>query len=107
MYEPERQGSDGVFPESFMIFLRQVQVQLDIRLDEDMDKPSHELVFPSRTLPPGPSFGLMEADFIHTLCKSLTRVSDLFLLLVIIHLYHLFYLYKPGILSLDSCREVE
>ncbi|RXW18629.1 hypothetical protein EST38_g7225 [Candolleomyces aberdarensis] len=89
VYEPERQGSGGVFPGSFITFLGQVQVQLDSRLDEDMGKPAHELAVPSTTLPPDTGFEVMERNFINTLWNSLTRVSDLFLLLTLIHFYHL------------------
>ncbi|KAJ2928268.1 hypothetical protein H1R20_g8843, partial [Candolleomyces eurysporus] len=89
VYDPERQGSNGAFPENFMKFLERVQVQLDSRLDEDMGKPAHELAVPSTTLPPDTGFEIMEVNFIHTLYKSLTRVSDLFLLLTLIHFYHL------------------
>ncbi|RXW18628.1 hypothetical protein EST38_g7226 [Candolleomyces aberdarensis] len=89
VYEPERQGSDGVFPESFMTYLGQVQVQLDSRLEEDMGKQAHALVVPSTTRPPNTSFESMEADFIHALCNSLAQISDFFLVLTIVHLYHL------------------
>ncbi|KAJ2912887.1 hypothetical protein MD484_g7532, partial [Candolleomyces efflorescens] len=89
VYEPERQGADGVFPLSFLSFLQQVQVQLDTRLDEDMDKPAHELVVPATTSLPDNGFEAAEDELIYSLCRSLPQASNFFLLLAIIHFYHL------------------